>query len=72
MGRKNLNASKSLKAVIRKLHGSVVFIIVVCLVILAGLGYLAMTTDQEIPQAVTVVITSVISGLLGYEVGRRE
>ena len=56
----------------KKLHKSVVIIILVSLGILAYLGYVGMTTDKEIPSNIIAVLSSVISGLIGYSAGRSD
>lgn len=56
----------------RKLHWSVVFIVVISLLILAGLGYVGMTSNVEVPSNIVAVLSSLISLLIGYSAGRGE
>ena len=60
------------KISMKKIHWSVLLIIIFCLAILGILGYIGMTTSQEIPSNIIAVLASVISGLIGYSAGKGE
>lgn len=54
----------------KKIPTSTSIIMGLCLCILGLLGYLNMTTGNEIPGSLIAVFSAVLSGLVGYEAGR--
>lgn len=56
----------------KEIPKTTVFIISLCIIGLIFLSYLSMTTGKEIPSAIIAVFSSVLSGVIGYEVGKGE
>jgi hypothetical protein len=54
----------------KKVPTSTAIIMALCLCILGFLGYLNMTTGNEIPGSLIAVFSAVLSGLAGFEAGK--
>jgi hypothetical protein len=54
----------------KKIPPTTALVLVFCLGVLGVLGYVSMATGKEIPSSLVAIFSSVVSGLIGYEVGK--
>ena len=58
--------------IMKKLHWSVLLIIILCIAFIGGMGCISMYTGKEMPQALITTLSSIIFALIGYGVGKSE